>query len=582
MRERYAKGTRMRKKFGLAVLSLLVLAVLATQPIAAAGVPDEQYVPPPRPNSTDVGIQFLDSLFINMAGYLVADSSQETSGGTGLSTVSQDFCQSINDAVCTAGASIYYSAHLPKCADAADVDCVVGIYALKADGSRVDGVFQHGLPDSPPNPYAGDSSLGIPRSGVDGVWNLPGIINGGGTDSFLVIAEQFGLTSKPIGSQITQRIDPNSFSAGIVPVKEISGAYKPANVVLAPTANGAKRLAWQGPEGPNVDSCADVSTTICAQREAFPSDVTFGMSVRLSGEIKGWLHGRINNPVIQYKYSPSGTLINVEAAPVTVPIVAGWTDRSNLPAVIPGSGGLLTPGTAMLGSAAADFSIDLLKVWLPLLGDKAQASPTSWAFGNLPYSNLPGANSCMFDSKSLAGFVSTNSTTYSPGPPVFNPSTESLDYKLASPHFTSTGDVFKGSYNLVIRSDVARCIYKFTNAPIKATISVTDDSGQSSVAVESMTERDGWIYLSASNFTFSSPTIHVKLTGTPIVSQSSPAASPLPSPMKTQPPVSRPSPPPTSALQPAKKSTIVCLKGSATKKVIAIKPACPSGWKKKG
>ncbi len=567
------KGINVQRKIGLAVFSLLFLGIATSPSISADGIPDEQYVVPVAPDATSVGVQFLDSLFINMAGYLAADATSEKNPPQGYSTVQQGLCTSIDDATCRAGVNIYYLAHLPTCRDSLDLDCIVGMYAVKADGTRVDGVFQHGLPEVPSNPSEGNPALGIPRAGVDSVWKIPGVMNGGGTDTYLAISEQFGIVSKTSGTSLTQRIDPTTFSAGIIPVKELAGTYTPSNVDIGPSPNGTMRLRWYAPMGPNTETCAGVSRTTCAQREAFPADVSFGLTIRLSGEIKGWLHGRIRDPRIDYKYSSAGTVMNVQALPVKVPIVAAWTVRANLPALIPGaaSGVDLQPGTAMLGSSSGEEMISLLKIWLPIVGDKAQADPTAWTFANLPYSNLPGASSCMFDSKSLAGFVSTNSTVYSAGPPVYNSETQSLDYKLASPHFNSIGEVFKGTYTLAIRSDVARCIYKFTNAPIKATISVTDDSGQSSVAAESMVEKSGWIYLSASNFTFSSPTVHVKLQGTPI---STPTPTVAPTPSSTAQPVV-----PKSVVQ--KKITITCTKGSSSKKVVAVKPVCPKGFKKK-
>ena len=110
-----------------------------------------------------------------------------------------------------------------------------------------------------------------------------------------------------------------------------------------------------------------------------------------------------------------------------------------------------------------------------------------------------------------------------------------------------------------MRSDVARCLYKFTNAPIQASISIAYESGERQIATKVVNERDGWLYLGAYNFTFSSPTIQVKL------SQESPKSSPSPE------------------LKPnaVKKTTITCLKGKLTKKVTAVNPKCPSGYKKR-
>jgi hypothetical protein len=121
-------------------------------------------------------------------------------------------------------------------------------------------------------------------------------------------------------------------------------------------------------------------------------------------------------------------------------------------------------------------------------------------------------------------------------------------------------------------SKVARCIYGFTQAPISATVSITSDAGVVSAATTVVNERNGWLSLGAYNFTYSSPTIRVVLTGSSI-SEVTPTPSPTPTPTAT----------PTAAPQksPVKKSTIICLKGKATKKVTAVNPKCPSGYKKK-
>ena len=68
-------------------------------------------------------------------------------------------------------------------------------------------------------------------------------------------------------------------------------------------------------------------------------------------------------------------------------------------------------------------------------------------------------------------------------------------------------------------------------------------------------------------------------TPTPTVS-ATPTPTPTPTPTVTETPVASPIPviaKPTTA----KKTTITCVKGKTTKKVTAVKPKCPSGYKKK-
>jgi hypothetical protein len=116
-----------------------------------------------------------------------------------------------------------------------------------------------------------------------------------------------------------------------------------------------------------------------------------------------------------------------------------------------------------------------------------------------------------------------------------------------------------------MRSDVARCVYGFTAAPIRATLSIVNDEGNQKVATEILGEKNGWLYLSAGGFTYSSPTIKVKLE------QDAPAPTATPTPTAT-----------AEVKVATKKITITCIKGKTTKKVTALKPKCPTGYKKKG
>jgi hypothetical protein len=91
-------------------------------------------------------------------------------------------------------------------------------------------------------------------------------------------------------------------------------------------------------------------------------------------------------------------------------------------------------------------------------------------------------------------------------------------------------------------------------------------------------ERDGWLTLSAKGFTFSAPTLRVKLS-----QKADPAPVKAdPAPVKADPAPVKADPAPVAAPKPAaKKSTISCVKGKTVKKVTAVKPTCPTGYKKR-
>jgi hypothetical protein len=73
--------------------------------------------------------------------------------------------------------------------------------------------------------------------------------------------------------------------------------------------------------------------------------------------------------------------------------------------------------------------------------------------------------------------------------------------------------------------------------------------GVNSVATTVVSEKDGWLKLGAYGFTFSSPTLRVKLS--------------------------------QDKASTKKNSTISCIKGKVTKKVTGLTPKCPKGFKKK-
>jgi hypothetical protein len=59
-------------------------------------------------------------------------------------------------------------------------------------------------------------------------------------------------------------------------------------------------------------------------------------------------------------------------------------------------------------------------------------------------------------------------------------------------------------------------------------------------------------------------------------------ATPTPTPSETIAPTPTPSATVVATVKPvAKKTTITCVKGKTTKKVTAVNPKCPAGYKKK-
>jgi hypothetical protein len=121
-----------------------------------------------------------------------------------------------------------------------------------------------------------------------------------------------------------------------------------------------------------------------------------------------------------------------------------------------------------------------------------------------------GGNRCLTDKSQVLGVVATNAMVYEGVSPRFN--NGFLDYRVAGLHLKPDGKTpVVGSYDLLIKSATARCLYGFTNAPISATVSITG-TGDLRVATTLVSERDGWLKLAANGFTFSEKRIRVAMS----------------------------------------------------------------------
>jgi hypothetical protein len=146
-----------------------------------------------------------------------------------------------------------------------------------------------------------------------------------------------------------------------------------------------------------------------------------------------------------------------------------------------------------------------------------------------------------------------------------------LNYRVSGFHHAADGKTPNlGTYDLVLQSDAARCLYGFSNAPVSATVTIAGANGNENLATTVVAEKNGWLKMTATGFTFSEKEIKVKITqeSAPATNSSSGVASTS----TTAPPAQSPKP---------KLKIVTCIKGKLTKKVTAMNPKCPAGYKKK-
>jgi hypothetical protein len=560
-----------------AVSSILALSIGLALPAGAVDIPDEQ-LKTPRPPVENVG-GYSGAYYDDQRTLNRAFSYVEAWKGSYFEDGSYTTCKSAEDEPCKSSNFVTFQTQLSPCNEIRIRDCVSG-FSVRLNGSSEIQASLVELTETAlngfgtiqklryANTFKGDQKRGIPDSGKVSVWKFPGVKHVGG-DEFLLI---------PMLSVITQGLDggkPSNLDVGVFAVSRLPAA------------------------GKNEADCFFLTTSTCFVRWALPSDATFSTSIKTGSKLIGWFYGRIDSPDINSeKMSDGQTQVTISGSPMTIPTVAVWAKNTELPPALEAMlekefvdrnyqfagraffGGIGVKDRSKLAvideinQAFTDSLFERYLLWVKVANDKAYANVSTWSFRTMEdYRADQGFEQygkCIGDS-GVAGMVTTNSNAYIAGPPKFTDG--DLAYKVASPHYDSKGALQIGTYDLAIRSDVARCLYGFTSAPIQASLSVIYADGEAKKATTLVSEKNNWLRLSAKGFTYSSPTVKVRLTQEKAVVAPSPtpSASPTPTQMASA----------SAAPVAAKKTSITCVKGKTTKKVTAVNPKCPTGFKRK-
>lgn len=483
-------------------------------------------------------------------------------------------CKALDDEICVKASNIKSVSFLPPCEATNEINCISSFYAVNEKGEKIEGKFQRFVAEGAANEYKAEPRRNLPQGiGQGSIWNMPGLKNGAGNEEYYIGA-RFEAWLLAGSGQNGQSFYPQRMIAGISPVSSKSGDFGTTLALDSnnPSSDGST-LGGVGSGNSSRDQswkdCVVTETGKCYMAAEFPSEYRFGLTLKLGATLQGWFHGRIYRPVITTKSEKGGGAqeITIEALPVIVPTLQEKVPTSSVTTElrdflrnneVSNGFGYVMPESSGLKS------FEHTKMWIPVIKDKATTSKTYWSVRTLDQINDPIIQSCTKSDGALSGVVTTNSLVYNAGPPAFDKENQNLNYKVLSTHYAADGTVAKGTYDLILSSTVARCIYGFTSAPIQASLSILSEDGSPQVATQIINERNGWLTLSAAGFSYSSPTIKVKL------SQEAPVPTVTPTPEATS---------VTSA--PKKKSTISCVKGKTVKKVAAITPKCPSGFKKK-
>ena len=562
-------------------VGLLTTSVTGISTPASAADIDEGFYVPDRPDDGYQGVTF-------------RDVPEFTSTFSWLS-VNGKTCEDLNDN-CLSWVSVgsipsgEFHALLGPCVTASDRDCLESVVYVNVDGSTIPGQFKRRFPERGANDFIGDPNRRLVSGGPASIWHFPGVAHRGGSDFFMRVGLQGRLSAD--GSSLLA-VDPKSLSmhGAIYAVEEIPAPCSEDGVrqfcgprlrtfsetVVGSPLGGVLISPYVGRWSRGPSDCIMTGDQKCLQRLAAPESAEFRLSIRLRHSPSGWFHGRFRDA--EFAIDPlavdGGYRMVVGGKAVAVPVVAaGGTLASLLPKIQEvywGTGSFksspsytrdfgcikctdpLTRNSTSAPLPDGKDSLEEFEVWRDYLGDKSTADLFSWSFRAISVQSNHQTRQCFEADGTVKGVVAVDAMVYSSGPPAYIDG--ALSYTVSSPHFTSGGSVRRGSYNLIIRSDVARCVYGFSSAPLQATIAVQDSAGGPVVATTNVSEAGGWLKLAAYNFEFSAPKIKVTLA------QIAVPANRVVTPTVTS------------------KRVITCLKGKKRMRLRGEKARCPVGYK---
>ncbi len=474
------------------------------------------------------------------------------------------FCDEFNTRGCNldSSAELSITSILPVCNTELE-NCVESLQFTKSDGSVVNAKFEKYFKGKT---FAGIPELNMPGGSRPSLWIASGAPNAAGTEKYVVNTSMSwnyrAGTAAVYGFQASVYAIKDNFSAG----------YTDSGINTGPNINGKFGSYTNTGEINFMGTCIATEAGYCAERVEFAPNTRINLKMKLSNKVTGWLQGRISSPAIDLtKIDNNFNSLSVTADVVEVPMMYVQFKKSEASAFV--NDAYENKWYSSLGfngrSEWRQFGpnqpvgMELVNVLSSAAKDTAAEVRTYWNVSSLP--NISN-NPCMADTSKLIGFVTTNAMAYSGSAPTWDGS--SLQYKVAGLHYLPDGKTLAtGKYDLVMRSESARCLYGFTNAPISATISIASADGEQKVATTVVNEKNGWLYLAANGFTLSAPVINIKLTQEAIKKEE--VKADIPAPVTTTPKVA------------AKVTTIKCVKGGTTKTIKAIKPKCPAGYRLK-
>ena len=300
-------------------VAILIAALLSTSFVATAAENSaETFKAAPEPGLGYLG--YTAYPFSAAVGNLSGLLGMET---TGDKVDSVRFCKSLSDPDCAKSDYLQYSAFYPMCVSSLDLDCIEEITATSAAGQKLPVTTMKAFSAIERNQYQGKPTVGLPSGSSPTLFTVADAPHSLGTQ-YMAAVTSYGY--------IDTRVSPSTViengSLSIFAVSTSEGIFQPHDMASTKASYAGKR--WRSSNGGDY-SCSYTDGATCAKAGPIPLDVTFGVKVRYSTPIKGWFHGRVQDPAIVYKAGIGDSkVLNVTARAVQVPAITTWKKKEEL------------------------------------------------------------------------------------------------------------------------------------------------------------------------------------------------------------------------------------------------------------
>lgn len=462
-----------------------------------------------------------------------------------------------------------------KCESDGDVNCIAQLTVIAPDGKSEEATFERYFPDVPQIPASDLPTLRYPKGGSPTLWSF-------NTPEGKKYIYASGVVERNFGNdRINWTGSQATFNFGLQAVNIFAdpaarGWSLVSNNYSSPEGEVGSRVELsRGKDAPGLDGqCRDWLTMdvgFCLVQTPFQKNYRYRVTFQVQPDQAFFLNGRLDSPIAYTEPLGTNKRLVIEGAPATLFAVSGTIPKKYL---TPDAVAAIKAGrddfAKALEYAPSDFPPmetnypDLLSALLPYFGDRTSYELQAWTLKSTPTLGR-FTNQCINGGRGeILGIISTNATAFNGDPPVLDPATKILSYKVAAPHFAVYGKTESlGKYYMNMNANFIKCILGVDKVPAVAQIGITSSGQAERVSTVTVKTDKDWLRLNVDNFTFSSPKINVKFEA----------------PADLQPVVQ--SPQATKAQPKIATKTITCIKGKTTKKISGTNPKCPSGYKKK-